>query len=107
MTDHTNQLPEDTAPATVSDEQLLDLYLTAWVAGGIDVTMTTLPKSAADHIVGCGACTETAISHIRARLVQHLEDPVARHEVVDVCRAVLVREHRAPKFINVVRKAGQ
>lgn len=107
MTDHNDPLPEDTVRATVSDEQLLDLYLTAWVAGGVDITMTTLPKAAADHIVNCEACTDTAISHIKARLTQHFEDPVARHEVISVCRAVLAREHRAPKFIHVVRKAGE
>lgn len=106
MTDHNDPLAENAVPATVSDEQLLDLYLTAWVAGSVDLTLHSIPKLAADHLVGCEGCTKATIDTFKARLTLLWEDPAARHAVLDVCRAVLAGENRAPKFVHVAVKAG-
>lgn len=106
MTDTTDPTTEGSAAATITDEQLLDLYMTAWVAGGVDLTVATLPRFAADHLIGCAGCTQTTVDRLSARLTRFWEDPAARQEIISVGRAVLAREHRDPKFFHVARTAG-
>lgn len=90
-----------TETAQITDEQLLDLYLTGWVAGAFDVTLKSVEPTSRDHIVGCKACTESAIEFYKAHVISTLEDPAARAEVIDMFRVVLAGEQRDPKFITV------
>lgn len=90
----------ETTTADVTDEQLLDLYLTAWVAGAIDSRINHLPDNEREHIVGCKECTQAGIDYFTKALVTVWEDPAARAEHISVFRAVLAREDREPKFID-------
>lgn len=92
-----------TAQATVagvSDGQLLDLYLTGWVAGGVDNFLKELPPAEQEHLTTCADCTAQAVELYKIRLVRVWEDPAVRAAVIEVCRAVLAGEDRAPQFVT-------
>lgn len=86
----------------ISDDKLLDLYLTAWVAGAFETDLRALgDPTSRDHVMGCQGCTARAIDMYSARLVALWEDPAARAETIGVFRAVIANETRPPKFITV------
>lgn len=85
----------------ISDEQLLDLWLTAWVAGAVDLTTEQADPETRSHVFGCAECLAMSVEYHKARLVAAWEDPAVRASVLDVARATLAHEDRAPKFVTV------
>lgn len=89
-----------TTAASVSDDQLLDLYLTGWVAGGVDNFLKDLPPEEQEHLTTCTGCTNAAINLYKTRLVRVWEDPAVRAAVIEVSRAVLAGEDRPAQFVS-------
>lgn len=92
----------DKTVTIVSDEQLLDLYLTAWVAGAVDNMVNDLPDAERDHITSSPALTQQMVDFFSARLVAVWEDPAMRAQHIALSRTVLAGGRKPPSFSDSV-----
>lgn len=76
-------------PGTPTDSQLLDLFLTAWVAGGVDNLIADATDGFGDHVAECDSCRRRLVDTFTIQLIAAWEDPAVRSEHIDLCRRVL------------------